>query len=365
MRQAPTSRMTTAFAFAAMLIGAMEPSRGNAEPAARPVIWTTVSAVRGDDPGLTGVVQPRVQSNLSFRVLGRIVARRVTVGDLVRKGDVIAQIDPLTLRLALQGAEADLRNANAQLRNAVSTAKRRRSLVGVGGASTSDVELAEQALKVAQATANRAEANRDRAREQFGYAELRAEFDGIVTATSAEPGQTVTAGQIIASIALLDQRDVVVDVPEAWLPAVRAATHIDVAMQLDPSIKEQGTLRELTPEADARTRTFRMRVGLDGAREVYRFGSVVRTTFSGSRPVGVVVLPASAIFQRDGAPHVWIVDPDSGVVALRRVRLVPHAAGAETVSVGDGVRSGERVVVAGVTALSEGQRVRLGEERWR
>jgi len=115
----------------------------------RPVVWMDVTAGRSQALSFAGVVQPRVETELAFRVLGRVIARQVETGDIVRKGDILAEIDPLTLQLAVISAQADLRNANAQLENAVINEQRKRMLAATNTASVADLELAEQGLKSA------------------------------------------------------------------------------------------------------------------------------------------------------------------------------------------------------------------------
>ncbi|MGX9120844.1 efflux RND transporter periplasmic adaptor subunit [Mesorhizobium sp. BHbsci] len=306
-----------------------------------------------------GVVQARVETDLAFRTLGRVVSRKVESGNLVHKGDVLAEIDPLALQLAVTSSEADLRNAAAQLQYAEITQKRKQALALMSAGSTADLELAEQGLKSAEASVAKAHGSLDKAREQLGYAELKAEFDGVVTATSVEVGQIVTVGQSVLKVAHLGQLDVVVDVPEAQLAPLRFGTRFDIALQLNSGIRTSGTLREIGPEADSDTRTHRLKIAVDEAPEVFRLGSVVTATAAGPPREGAIALPASAILVKEGASNVWVVDPASQTVSLRSIQLDGQPANAPKVRVLSGLREGDVVAVAGVNELSDGQKVKL------
>ncbi|KAA0678735.1 efflux RND transporter periplasmic adaptor subunit, partial [Neorhizobium sp. P12A] len=289
-------------------------------------------------------------------------SRKVDVGDLVHKGDVLAEIDPLSLQLAVRSAEADLRNAQAQLENAATTEIRKRKLMESNAASVSDHDLAEQQLKSAAANAAKATASLAKAHEQLGYSELRAEFDGVVTATSAEMGQTVSAGQPVLKLARLEQRDVVVDVPEAQFSRIRLDDRFGVALQLDSRIQVTGVVREIAPQADPNTRTYRLKIGIDQAPDIFRLGAVVTATPVVEEKKRTITLPLSAIRHEVGGSQVWVVDRSTAQVALRVVELDGPASSPRSVLVQSGLREGEEVVVTGVYDLVDGQKVKLEQE---
>ncbi len=329
----------------------------------RPVKSVAASAAQVQTVRFPGVVQAGVQTDLAFRTLGRVVSRKAGVGDLVRAGDIVAGIDPLALELAVRSAEADMRNAQAQLENALLTEDRKRRLASTSASSVADLDLAEQALKSARANMGKAKASLDKTREQLGYAELRAEFDGVVAATWVEVGQTATAGQPVLTIARLDRRDVIVDVPEARLKSLRVGDRFDIALQLDDTLRTSGVLREIGPQADAGTRTHRLKIAIDKAPEVFRLGSVVTATPPKTQQGLPIGLPATAVVKRDGADHVWVVDPASHTVSFRPVRLDISPTGVRSVQVLSGLKDGEEVVVAGVNQLAEGQSVKTEQEQ--
>ena len=345
-----------------LLAGCDQNSVAREETAPRPVKVVMAAAEQDKIASSPGVVRARIETDLAFRTLGRMVSRKVDVGDLVHKGDVLAEIDPLTLQLAVRSAEAELRNAQAQLENAATTETRKRRLVQSNAASIADHDIAEQQLKSATANAAKATASLAKAHEQLGYAELRAEFDGVVTATSAEMGQTVSAGQPVLKLARLEQRDVVVDVPEAQFNSIRLDDRFNVALQLDSRIQATGVVREIAPQADPNTRTYRLKIAIDQAPEIFRLGAVVTATpFVGQRKQAIT-LPLSAIRHEDGASQVWVVDRATSQVVLRPVELDGPASAPRSVLVQAGLRDGEEIVIAGVDELTDGQKVQLGQE---
>jgi RND family efflux transporter MFP subunit len=332
-----------------------------APPPPRPVLSVVAAETPADTLRLPGTVQPKFETELGFRVLGRLVARNVSVGDVVKKGDVVAAIDPLSLELAVRSSQSDLANAEAELRNAQSTQQRQLQLAESRSGTAAALEQAQQGLKTAIASVAKAQANLDKANEQLTYAQLHAEFDGVVTDTSAEVGQIVSAGRVVVTIARPDERDAVVDVPQAAAASLQPGASFDVVLQLDPSIRSQGAVREIAPEAETTTRTRRTKIALLNPPEAFRLGSVVTVSANiAARPR--IVLPSSAILDRDGKTSVWIVDKDAGKVAARPVMLAAPAGPDGMVEIADGVRSGERVVVAGVNKLKDGQAIRIDQE---
>ncbi len=345
-----------------LLAGCDQSSVAGEETAPRPVKVVMAAAEQDKIASSPGVVRARIETDLAFRTLGRMVSRKVDVGDLVHKGDVLAEIDPLTLQLAVKSAEAELRNAQAQLENAATTEMRKRKLMQSSAVSIADHDLAEQQLKSAAANVAKATASLAKAHEQLGYAELKAEFDGVVTATSAEMGQTVSAGQPVLKLARLEQRDVVVDVPEAQFNRVHLDDRFNVALQLDSRIQATGAVREIAPQADPNTRTYRLKIGIDQAPDIFRLGAVITATPLVGERKQAITLPLSAIRHKDGTSQVWVVDRSTATVAPRAVELEGPASTPRSVLVQAGLREGEEIVIAGVDELTDGQKVQLGQE---
>lgn len=345
-----------------LLVGCDQSSEAGEQATPRPVKVVMAAAEQDKVASSPGVVRARIETELAFRTLGRMVSRKVDVGDPVHKGDVLAEIDPLTLQLAVKSAEADVRNARAQLENAATTETRKRRLVQSNAVSIADHDLAEQQLKSAAANAARATASLAKAHEQLGYSELRAEFDGVVTATSVEMGQTVSAGQPVLKLARLEQRDVVVDVPEAQFSSIRLDDRFSVALQLDSKIQTIGFVREISPQADTTTRTYRLKIAIDRAPDIFRLGAVVTASPFVDEKKQAIALPLSAVRHEGGASQVWVLDRSTAQVTLRAVEIDAPASDARSVIVQSGLREGEEIVIAGIDELVDGQKVKLAQE---
>lgn len=328
-------------------------------PAIRPVLSTVVMPRATTVVGFTGTVEPRYKVSLGFRILGRLIARGVEVGDQVAAGQRLAAIDPVSLDLAVKSAEADVFTARAQLANATGVEERQRTLLGQSTATQAQFEAAQQAREAAAATLKRGEANLVKAREQLGYAVLHSDIDGLVTAISAQVGQVVSPGQAVVTVARPDIREAALDVPEDVARELKPGAAFDVALQLDPTIHTSGRLREVAPQADPTTRTRRLLVTLSEAQSVFRLGTTVTASVATSR-AETIDLPASALLERDGRAFVWVVDPKSSTVATQPVTLAERSASGFRVA--EGLAPGARVVTAGVHSLQPGQSVKiLGE----
>ncbi|EJT02255.1 efflux RND transporter periplasmic adaptor subunit [Rhizobium sp. CCGE 510] len=343
------------------LISSCTRQEGDKEEAPRPVLSMTVKQTPATSLSLTGTVEPTIETELGFRILGRMIARNVNVGDVVKKGDVVAAIDPVALELAVRSSQSDVENSDAQLRNAVTTEQRQRALVETRSGTEASLEEAEQARRSATAAVAKAQANLDKANEQLGYAQLRAEFDGVVTAASAEVGQVVSAGQTVVTIARPDKRDAVVDVPQGAAQKLKIGAPFEVTLQLDPAIRASGVVREIAPEAETATRTSRTKIALIHPPEAFRLGSVISASATLAADLEIV-LPSSAILAGTEGPSVWIVDVPGKKVSLRRVKIDGDVVEGGTVRIAEGLAPGDRVAVAGVHKLEDGQAIRIDQE---
>lgn len=313
----------------------------------------------GEQPvSFTGIVEPQVSTDFSFQILGRIVDRRVNVGDTVAAGALLATLDPTVQAQDVQAAEAALVSAQASLSNATGVASRQRALAASRIATQAVVDQAEQSLQSARSAVLQAEAALEKAREQLGYTRLAARTPGIVTAVSAEAGQVVSPGQAIVTIARPDLRDAVVDLPDRYAAALAPGAMLRVQLELDAAVAAQGTVREVAPMADPVTRARRVKIALQSPPAGFRLGSIVKVAL----PVGAegaLALPASAILRRDGKTFVWVIAAGGDTVALRPVDVREEADG--RLAVVDGLEAGERVAAAGANSLTDGQRVKIQE----
>ena len=330
------------------------------EPAAsvRPVLSTVVGNEARSSLTLVGTIEPRFRTDLSFRVLGRVIARDVEVGDLVHKGQRVAALDPIALELAVRSQRAALSNAQAQLTNASAIERRQQTLRDRAVSSPATFEVAEQTRIAAQAEVIRAQSNLTKAQEQLGYTQLRSDFDGVVTAINAEVGQVVSPGETVLTIARPDVREAVIDIPESVNGMVKTATVFDVALQLDERIRVTGTVREVAPEADSVTRSRRVRITLENAPDTFRLGTTVTATLKGGTgPDSTVRLPLSAVLERNDQSLIFVIDEATGMVSERPVTIAFRNEYAVIVS--EGLGPGTRVVTAGVKSLSHGQKVKI------
>ena len=324
----------------------------------RPVLSTVIEPAASGSTVAVGTVQPRYQTNLGFRVLGRLIARPVNVGDLVAEGQTIAAIDPTALELAVQSAKADLSKAEALLENAIGTEERKRILIKTDATTKQMVDDAEQVRAGAQASTSRARANLAKAVEQLGYAQVKADFVGVVTAVSAEVGQVVSPGQSVVTVARPDIREAVVDIGADFPVPLTVGLPFTVSLQLLPADQVQGQIREIAPQADSVTRMRRVRIALNDPPESFRLGSTVTARLSSGHNQ-VLRVPASAVLRKGAENFVWIVDSTASTVSLRKVALSDDEAGIRITS---GLSAGERIVTAGTHSLKQGQQVRIEEE---
>jgi RND family efflux transporter MFP subunit len=305
-----------------------------------------------------GSVQPRYETHLGFRVLGRLIARPVDVGDRVAEGQTIAAIDPTALELAVRSAKADLSKAQALLDNAIGTDERKKILIKTDATTKQTLDDAEQVRAGDEASAARAHANLTKAIEQLGYAQVKADFAGVVTAVSAEVGQVVSPGQSVVTVARPDIREAVVDIGADFPVPLTVGLPFTVSLQLSPALQIQGQIREIAPQADQVTRLRRVRIALTDPPQSFRLGSTVTARLSSGRDA-VLRVPASAVLTKDGKTFVWTVDPLASTVSLHKVALSKDEAG---IRVTGGLAAGTRIVTAGVHSLTPGQHVRIEQD---
>jgi RND family efflux transporter MFP subunit len=351
------------FAGASLLGGCGDDSKTppSQVPAAqvRPVLSTVAGRQASLLDAFAGTVEPRYKSAQSFRVLGRVIERNVNVGDTVKKDARLAALDPVPFDLAVKDARASLANATAQLANATAAEKRLRILRGQEHISSQQLEAVQQLREAAEAAVTRVRSALDKALEQRGYAELRAEFDGIVTSVDIEAGQVVTAGQPAITIARPDVREAVIDVPDDAAASLREGSPFQVALVSTPSKRIGGRVREIAPRVDALTHSQRVKIALSDPPEDFRLGTVI-TAYAQAHTTAHIEIPETAILEQNGKPQVWIVDPAAKTVSLREVNI--SGRDGKTAIVTAGIEPGDRVVTAGVHSLTPGQSVRIPEE---
>lgn len=304
-------------------------------------------------------IRARVESRLGFRVGGKLVERRVQVGDAVKAGQVLARIDPQDLRLGQEAAKAAVEAAEVNAELAAADYKRFRNLFEQGFISQAELERRETALKAARAQAAQARAQSGVQGNQAAYSTLLADASGIVTAVEAEPGAVVGAGTPIVRVAIDGPRDAVFAVPENQIAGLRALQARPGGVQLrlwgqagDPT---PATVREIAAAADPATRTFQVKA--DVGRAAVALGQTASVIVATPTVAGVVKLPLTAVMHQKGKSAIWVVEPASMTVRAQPIEVA--GADANEVVVAVGVQAGQRVVTAGVHTLTPGQKVRL------
>lgn len=292
---------------------------------------------------LTGDVQARVQTELSFRVAGKIIQRMVDVGDRVSAKQVLARLDPKDLQTSVDSAQAQVVAEQARVKQSAAAFVRQQKLLPKGYTSQSEYDSAQAALRSSQSALSAAQAQLANAREQLSYTALIADAPGVITARQAEVGQVVQATVPIFSLARDGERDAVFNVYESLLSAPPSDRSVVVSLLDNPAIKTNGTVREITPAVSAQTGTVQVKVTLSALPEGMQLGSVVSAT---AKVPGksVIELPWAALTKNLSDPAVWLVDAN-GKAQLQTVKVGRYLTGKVIIS--EGLNSGEKVVTAG------------------
>jgi RND family efflux transporter MFP subunit len=306
----------------------------------------------------TGVVEARVQSDLGFRVGGKILERLVNVGERVQKGQILMRLDPVDLKLSFTAQQANVEAARAKYTQTKADEGRFAALVKSGAVSRQEYDQARAALDSAKAQLDAAEAQAKVSNNSSEYADLVADADGVIVRTLSEPGQVVAAGQNVIQLAHDGPREALINLPEGVRTELGTIASARLYGQ-DQSYHAK--LRQLSDAADPASRTFEARYVLEGEAASASLGSTVTITLltkqnSGGQSVRV---PVGAVYDCGSGPGVWIVD-DKSQVKFRFVQIV--SVGREEIVVSDGVAAGEKVVALGAHLLHEGQVVNVPNE---
>lgn len=304
-----------------------------------------------------GEVRARVESRLGFRVAGKIVQRQAELGQRVKAGDVLAQLDPRDYQLAADSARAQLASATTQRDLAAADYKRYQTLKDQNFISGAELERRDATLKAAQATLDQARAQLSSQGNQATYTRLVADVSGVVTGIEAEPGQVVSAGTPVVRIAQDGPRDVVFAVPEDKVAQIAVGS--DVAVRgWSGGAELAGKVREVAASADAATRTFQVKVAIEG-KDAPALGATVYAQPKALGHAGVVAikLPTSALRQEGQSTAVWVYDAATSTVKSQVVQIAT-ADGNDAVVAG-GLTPGMQVVATGVHVLSPGQKVMI------
>src|SRR6266487_3639913 len=306
----------------------------------------------------TGIVEARVQSDLGFRVGGKILERSVNMGQRVQKGQILMRLDPVDLKLSLTAQQANVEAARAKYIQANADEARYAALVKSGAVSRQEYDQARGARDSAKGQLEAAEAQARVSNNSSEYAVLLADADGVIVRTLSEPGQVVAAGQTVIQLAHDGPREALINLPEGVRPDLGA---IASARLYGQDQMYQASLRQLSDAADPASRTFEARYVLEGEAASAPLGSTVTITLVTKETSSnqSVLVPVGAVYDRGSGPGVWIVD-DKSEVKFRSVQIA--SIGQEEIVVSRGVDAGEKVVALGAHLLHEGQVVNAAKE---
>lgn len=316
-----------------------------------------VAEAASAERSFTGTVAARVQSDLGFRVSGKVLQRLVDAGQVVKRGQLLMRIDAADLKLAVLAQEGAVAAAKARALQTAEDEARYRDLRGTGAISTSAYDQAKAAADAAKAQYSAAQAQADVASNASHYTELLADGDGVVMETLAEPGQVVNAGQPVVRLAHAGQREAVVQLPETLRPAIGSFAQ---ATLFGKDVGARARLRQISGAADRLTRTFEARYVLEGELASAAVGSTVTIRIDSGQALvsGGLQVPLTAIADAGKGPGVWLITGAPPKVSWRAVQL--QRLGDDSAQVTGELKPGQQIVALGAHLLRDGEEVRVG-----
>jgi RND family efflux transporter MFP subunit len=349
---------------ATMNLTACKPSQSAQDPRTAPQLAAIALAQPAEvgERGFTGVVSARVQSNLGFRVSGKVIERLVDSGEGVHQGQPLLRLDRTDYTHGITAQVGNVDAARARLQQVAADEARYSGLVSSGAVSQSAYDQVKAAADSARAMLSAAEAQLEVAEDEGAYATLVADADGTVMETLAEPGQFVSAGQIVVRVARAGAREAAINLPETLRPALGSTAHaILYGATADSATRSPAHLRQLSDAADPLTRTFEARYVLDGAAAKAPLGATVTVYLKESESLGTLSVPLGAIDDEGRGPGVWLLDRQSSSVSYRSVRLIRFDS--ERAIVSGAIHNGDPIIAVGGHFLHEGQLVQVAEPR--
>ncbi|MFZ0094192.1 MAG: efflux RND transporter periplasmic adaptor subunit [Pseudolabrys sp.] len=341
----------------AVALAACEPTTAQQPTPVRPVLVTTVHyEAQVADRSFVGTVRPRIESDLGFRVAGKVAKRLVEVGTIVAAGQPLATLDEIDLNLQAEQAAAELSAATGVLAQTGAAETRAKELRQKGWSTDAQLDQAKATADEARARLNRAQRSVELTKNSLSYATLLADAPGVVTATLVEPGQVVAAGQTAIRVARLAEKEVVVAIPETLLARAKSG-EAQVSIWSEPGKRHVAKLRELAPSADPATRTYLAKFSMPDAGSDVQLGMTATLILSDPASDRVARLPLSALFDQGDGPSLYVVDSKTGAITLKRVTVKSYEH--SDVLVSGGVTEGAEVVALGVQKLDPAQKVRV------
>jgi len=337
------------------LLSACEQPKHQADPPRPALVINVGETMHGEqEMVLVGEVKSRYESNIGFRINGKINARKVEVGSQVKKGQVLAVLDASDANLSVQSAASDVNAAEANFALAKAEVERQRELHAKNFISKSALDLREAEFKTATARLQQVKSQAAISSNQSRYTQLLADRNGVIASINAEPGQVVVAGQAIAQIVDYDHLEVEVAVPESRMRDMQVGRQVQVKLWADSQKTYDGVVREVAPAGDSATRAFEVRVALQNPDAEVHIGMTAGVAFDTGQ-ADKLLIPSTALTQIDGKPSVWVISA-TGVAQPRAV--VTGQFSEFGVEVIQGLRFGEQIAIAGVHTLIKGQKVK-------
>lgn len=341
----------------ALVLGACSKEQAQESEKGRPVLVATVHyQSQSPERSFVGTIRPRVETDMGFRVPGKIAKRLVEVGQIVDVGQPLATLDEVDLKLQAEQAEAELSAATGVLAQAGAAEGRANDLRGRGWSTQAQVDQAKAAGDEARARLNRAERSVELTKNSLSYANLLADTRGVVTATLVEPGQVVASGQTAIRVARSAEKEAVVAIPETLVNFAKTG-EASVTLWSEPGKKYTAKLREIAPAADTATRTYLAKFSLPAADDAVSLGMTATLTLADPATERVARLPLSALFSQGDGPSLYVADAKTGEVSLKPVAVKAYET--NDVIITGGVEEGASVVVLGVQKLDPAQKVRV------
>ena len=348
------SRRFSIVVFTALTLTACSKGQAPQEPVRAVKVLTVGASSSTSDLEFSGEVRARIESNLGFRVAGKLLSRPAEVGQRVKAGQLLAQIDPQDYRATADAAEAQLVAAQTNRDVAGADFKRYQDLHAQGFISVAELQRREAAFISAQAQWKQAQAQSSVQGNQSGYTRLLADGAGIVTSIDASAGQVVAAGQPVVRLALDGPRDVVFSVPEDKLSLLKTGDKVKVRQWVDGQVLE-AVVRDVSASADAVTRTFVAKAALPKEAAPVLGSTVTVNLVLGKALTKTIKLPTSALRLEAGAASVWVLDPNTMTVKSQAIEV--NTADGNDAVVTAGLKNGDQVVLSGVHVLTAGQKV--------
>ena len=343
------------------LVACESEKAAESKPEIRPVRAQQIQLKKLSKPtSYSGEVKARYVTDLAFRVAGKLVERKVDVGVEVKKGQLLARIDPTDYKLSVVSSKAQMNSAQADVDKASADLARYKNLLEKGVISRTEFDRYQNIYNTTLAKLNQTKALLDVDENKANYTDLFADADGVITEVLAERGEVVAQGQAIIRLARPQEKEISISISENRLDELNKSNELNISLWAYPQLKLRGKIREISPNADPVTRTYNVRVTILNSTDDVHLGMTATVILQRHTTQAVALLPLTALYAQGEKPTVWIVDTKTHQVKLTPVQLSEFYGNYVTVT--QGLSDGQWVVTAGTHKLHEGQIVRLLDE---